>query len=238
MDRIVPRPKSMRDRNKAATREAIADAALQLMMAQGLDAVRNEDIAEAAGVSSRTFSNYFANKYEALTFRHVERMRYAAEELRARLPEEPLWRAIEAAISAPWLKTEQGALTPSPATVAELKLLFGNRALQGEILKGVTDHQNAFALAIAERLGSTGSDDFYPRLLAAATTVVTHVAIDAFLQSDPPVPQLPLIVEALNLLSRGFPEPVMVAAAAQRDQAGPAPKTTKRPKLKSERMAS
>lgn len=206
-----PRPSpSMRERNKAATRSALAEAAVRLAMRHGLDAVRNEDIAELAGVSPRTFSNYFANKYEALTFRHAERMRYAAEALRARPPGEPLWDAIRAAVAAPWLEAQDGLAPPAHAAVAELRLLFGNRALQGEILKDALDERNAFALAIADRLGPAAAGGLYPRLLAAAATVVTQVAIDAFLQSDPPVPQLPLILDALGQLAAGFPEPAAV----------------------------
>ena len=197
----------MREKNKAATREAIADAALQLAMRGDIEAVRNEDIAAAAGVSARTFSNYFANKYEALTFRHAMRMRYAAEALRRRPAGEPLWDAIRAALCAPWVDAEQGVAPPSAAAVAELRLLFGNRAVQGEILKHATDRDSEFAAAIAERLGLPPEQEHYARLLAAAATIVTQIAIDAFLQADPPVAQLPLIVDALNLLSEGFPPP-------------------------------
>ena len=195
-----------RERNKAATRSALADAAVRLAMRQGIEAVRIEDIAELAGVSPRTFSNYFVNKYEALTFRHTERMRYAAEALRDRPREEPLWDAVRAAVAAPWVEAHEGLTAPAAATVAELRLLFANRMLQGEILKGALDERNAFAVALADRLG-LGEGELYPRLLAAATTVVTQVAIDAFLQSDPPVAQLPLILKALDQLEAGFPEP-------------------------------
>lgn len=209
-------PPSLRERNKAATRSALAEAAVQLAMRHGLEAVRNEDIAELAGVSPRTFSNYFANKYEALTFRHAERMRYAAEALRGRPPEEPLWDAIRAAVAAPWMQVEDGLPPPDHAAVAELKLLFGSRALQGEILKDALDERGPFALAISDRLGLEPGRDLYPRLLAAAVAVVTQVAIDAFLQSDPPVAQLPLILDALGQLSAGFPEAEAAAVDIQK----------------------
>ena len=169
---------SLRERNKAATRSALAEAALQLAMRDGLDVLRTDDISERAGVSPRTFSNHFASEYEALTFRHIERMRYAAEALRARPAGEPLWTAIRGAVSAPWVEAGQGALAPPPATVAELRLVFGDRALQGEILKEALDPRNAFAVAVAERLGLDAGRDLYPRLVASAVTLVTQVAID------------------------------------------------------------
>jgi len=214
MERKAKAPQSLRERNKAATREAIAEAAIKLAMRHGVDAVRNEDIAEAAGVSTRTFSNYFANKYEALTFRHVMRMHYAAEALRLRPAEEPFWDAVLAALTAPWAEMGEEVETPSAAGVAELKLLFGNRTVQGEILKHATDHDNDFALAVADRLGLAAEEDFYPRLLAAAATIVTQVAIEKFLYADPPVKQLPLLLEALDLLKNGFPVPAAGRSSA------------------------
>ena len=93
--------------------------------------------------------------------------------------------------------------------MAELRLLFGARALQGEILKDALDPRSAFAQAIAERLGLDADRDLYPRLLASTVTVATQVAIDTFLQSDPPVAQLPLLLEALRQLEQGMPEPAV-----------------------------
>ncbi|HSZ46983.1 MAG TPA: helix-turn-helix domain-containing protein, partial [Streptosporangiaceae bacterium] len=48
----------MRERKKIATRQALGVAAMKLAIARGLDNVLVEDIAEAAGVSPRTFNNY------------------------------------------------------------------------------------------------------------------------------------------------------------------------------------
>src|SRR5215472_9047462 len=55
----------LRERKKRATREALRLAALRLAVEQGWERVRVEDIAAEAGVSTRTFNNYFAGKDEA-----------------------------------------------------------------------------------------------------------------------------------------------------------------------------
>lgn len=204
---------SLRERNRTATRYAIADAALHLATRDGLDAIRNEDIAKLAGVSPRTFSNYFANKYEALSFRHVERMRYAAEALRNRPASEPLWEAIRAAVLAPWTEPARDGERKTPGTIAELRMLFSSRSVQAEIMTDAVSADNAFAHAVAERLGLNPAQDIYPRLIAAAATSVTQVAIDAFLQSNPPVDPLPLIANALAQLAEGLPEPGKAAGA-------------------------
>ncbi|MFD8394957.1 TetR/AcrR family transcriptional regulator [Streptomyces sp. NPDC059680] len=58
---------SRRDRKKAATRQAIADAALQLFLERGYDQVSIRDIADAADVSTATVFKHFSGK-EALVF--------------------------------------------------------------------------------------------------------------------------------------------------------------------------
>ena len=56
----------LRERKKLATRAALGQAAWKLIIERGYAHARVEDIAAAAGVSARTFSNYFSNKEEAL----------------------------------------------------------------------------------------------------------------------------------------------------------------------------
>ncbi len=55
-----------RERKKLATRNALQQAALELITRKGLHNVTIEDIAEAADVSNRTFFNYFPTKEEVL----------------------------------------------------------------------------------------------------------------------------------------------------------------------------
>src|SRR3984885_4789056 len=56
-----------RERKKAATRQALADAALRLFLERGYDQVTVRDIAEAADVSTTTLFKHFPGK-EALVF--------------------------------------------------------------------------------------------------------------------------------------------------------------------------
>jgi AcrR family transcriptional regulator len=57
---------SLRARRRRSTRREIARAALNLVLERGLADVTVEDIAEAAGVSPRTFFNYFPSKKSAV----------------------------------------------------------------------------------------------------------------------------------------------------------------------------
>src|SRR5271169_6612944 len=86
-------PAGLRARKKIATRNALGIAAMRLAAERGLDNVLVEDIAEAAGVSARTFNNYFASKYEAICALAFDRAIRIGAALRDRPADEPLWDA-------------------------------------------------------------------------------------------------------------------------------------------------
>ena len=65
-DAVTTSPPGLRERKKQATRQALREAALRLALERGPDQVRVEDIAEAAGVSPRTYNNYFASREQAI----------------------------------------------------------------------------------------------------------------------------------------------------------------------------
>lgn len=56
---------SLRDRRRQETARAIQVATLELALRHGLDSITTDEIAEAAGVSTRTFFNYYPNKEAA-----------------------------------------------------------------------------------------------------------------------------------------------------------------------------
>lgn len=60
----------LRERNRSRTATEIADAAVRLFNAKGFDATTVADIAEAAGVSVRTFFRYFPTKEDVVFAGH------------------------------------------------------------------------------------------------------------------------------------------------------------------------
>lgn len=199
-------PLGLREKKKQAVRSALSLAAVRLARERGLENVRTEDIVAAVGVSRRTFSNYFANKYEAIADRLVERAELAAEELRARPPSEPLWQALTASVLAPY-EGWANAFDDVPAAVRKnTRLLLQDPALRAEILKGEVVAQQALAKAIAERTG-TAANDFYPTLVAATAIAAIATAQNQWLRAKPPRPLVTIIREALRQIERGLPEP-------------------------------
>jgi AcrR family transcriptional regulator len=63
---LVSQPTSLRDRKRAETWNALHLAAAEAALSRGLEQVTAEAVAAAAGVSCRTFFNYFATKEDAV----------------------------------------------------------------------------------------------------------------------------------------------------------------------------
>ncbi|HEY0499821.1 MAG TPA: TetR/AcrR family transcriptional regulator [Kutzneria sp.] len=186
----------LRERKKQATREALSMAALTLAVERGLDNVLVEDIAAAAGVSPRTFNNYFASKYEAISSRATDRVFRVGQVLLDRPADEPLWDAITAAV----LEVHAAAAElPPPGWLAGLRPVLSSPAMAGELLKTYVKMQKGLAAAIADRLGP-GDHGMYPEIMAAAVAAATQVASDHWLRADPPVPLLGLVETALKQL--------------------------------------
>jgi AcrR family transcriptional regulator len=61
----APDTEPLRERKKQQTRQAIHEAALQLVDEKGLDGTTIEQICQLAGVSPRTFFNYYQSKAAA-----------------------------------------------------------------------------------------------------------------------------------------------------------------------------
>ncbi|WP_345385340.1 helix-turn-helix domain-containing protein [Nonomuraea salmonea] len=85
----------LREQKKQATRQALREAALRLALERGPDDVRVDDIAEAAGVSPRTYNNYFASREQAIVAAvTAEREIRVAQAVAARPPSARLAEAV------------------------------------------------------------------------------------------------------------------------------------------------
>ena len=200
-------PSGLRERKKHQTRKALSDAALDLIFERGVENVRREDIAARVGVSTRTFNNYFAGKYEALAYRQVERMLRSVALLLARPADEPLWAAVTAAILEPFAADGDQNVAPSRAQLAELRKLLAVPEIQAAMSKEVFGFDGELAAAIARRTGTDLTKDLYPRLVVAAIGAAWLAATDLYLCADPPVPIVGLLRKAFSEIAAGLPDP-------------------------------
>jgi AcrR family transcriptional regulator len=190
-------PEGLRERKKAATRHALGIAAMSLAIERGLENVRPEDIAAKAGVSTRTFNNYFTSKKEAICALAMERGTVIGTALRNRPAVEPLMDAITAAVLEPYLR---GGRSADRDWVTSVRLVIKSASLEGEYLRTQRATQRALTEAIADRVGCDPAVEMFPAVLAGAVTAAVHVAHERWLSAEPPVPLVPLIRAALSQL--------------------------------------
>jgi AcrR family transcriptional regulator len=193
----------LRERKKLGTRWALSDAALELALERGLENVTREDIANKAGVSLRTFNNYFTGKYEAVAFRQVDRTRQSLAAFRERPADEPLWSAITEAMLQPLEAEGATDMRPTPDELAVIRELLSSRDLRAALTR---DLFADWVDAIAERTGTDPARDMYPRLVTAVVRAIGETAIEAYSYADPPVPYTELLRRGFAEVAAGLPE--------------------------------
>ncbi|QWF85023.1 acyl-CoA-like ligand-binding transcription factor [Amycolatopsis sp. CA-230715] len=193
-----------RELKKRATRAALSSAAIRLAIERGFDNVLVEDIASAAGVSPRTFNNYFSSKAEAVSARQIDRAVAMADALRARPPEESLWEALTAAVLDEFDHEENW---PDKQWMTGLKVMMTEPTLQVEMLRAVAVAEQSLADAVADRTGTDVQTDVYPRLVAATVSSALGAATTLWVWGDGEGPLGPLVREALETLANGLADP-------------------------------
>lgn len=194
----------LRERKKVDTRRALSDAALNLAFERGLDSVTREDIADLAGVSLRTFNNYFGNKYEALAYRQVQRMERSLVVFRERPVDEPLWTAIAEAVLEPLRAEGVEEVTPTREQLAVIRTVVLVPEARHAMFKALFAD---WVEAIAERTGTDQERDMYPRMVAGVMRAIAESAMDTYTMADPPVPITTLIRQGFAAVAAGLPEP-------------------------------
>ncbi|HEY8534192.1 MAG TPA: helix-turn-helix domain-containing protein [Micromonospora sp.] len=182
----------LRERKKAATRQALHEAAVRLAMAHGFERLTVEAIADAAMVSRRTFSNYFCSKEEALLYGERLRMRRLVELVRERPADEPIWVALSHA--AEQLTIEEGE--PDPRWLAQWRKLREHPPFVAHRLAVYAAVERDLAAEITMRLSDIPQAALRARVLAATYLTMLRVATQQWMD-QPDRPLVDVIRETL-----------------------------------------
>jgi AcrR family transcriptional regulator len=178
---------------KLATREAISEAALRLALEYGPENVRVDDIAAAAGVSPRTYNNYFAGREQAICAAMAAgRALRTGAALRARPADEPLDEAIVHAMAG------EHDTEPDRRVAA---MITATPALRGEYLKTYEALEQVLARSIAARTGRDAHKDLGPKILAAAAAGAARIATQQWLRPEVTAPFTDVLRDALTYVA-------------------------------------
>src|SRR5262249_5845306 len=152
----------LRERKKRETRDAIARAALELFVERGYDETTLAEIADAAGVSTRTIFAYFPGK-EDILFSTMQTMRDALLQALAERPAgtDALTALRDFILASAHEKTEQEQKL-GQVIACDPTLVSHQRARMADL-------QEVLGAAIAEDIG-VGADDLRPQVAAASLT--------------------------------------------------------------------
>ncbi|MFE7675686.1 TetR/AcrR family transcriptional regulator [Streptomyces albidoflavus] len=172
---MTTRRTGLREQKKQATRVALREAALRLALEHGPENVRVDDIADAAGVSPRTYNNYFSSREQAIVAAiTAEREARIADAVTAAPAGTPLAEALADAILAGYTEpagTERFLVTATPP-------------LREAFLDAATEMEHPLAEAIGRRLGDTTT--LTAQVLAAAVAAAVRIALHQWLGTATP----------------------------------------------------
>lgn len=188
----TPAPMGRRERKKAATRQAIADAALRLFLERGYDDVGIREIADAADVSTTTLFKHFPVK-EALVFDED-----ADQEARllAAVRDRPEGQSIPAALREHALRYRMAATGADDRFTAFFDLVDRTPALRDYVQAMWLRHTEALAATIAEDRGLPKGDP--------ACTALAHFALEAPRTARGHHDPRQAITRAFDLLENGW----------------------------------
>lgn len=186
----------MRERKKQQTRSALHRAALEMVADRGIAQVTTEEIAERAGVSARTFFNYFPTKEAAVLGIGPDVPQRVGEWLRERPTEESAPEAVRAVLMryAYELHADQDLWVLRRTVIrSDPSVLQAMAALSSAVERSVSQ-------ALADRLAVDADEDLWPSLLVSVTWAAIRVAMNHSRDHQTPIDEA--IDEAFELLAR------------------------------------
>ncbi len=190
----------LRERKKAETRRALSSAALRLAQELGPDGVTVEAIAEASGVSPRTFFNYFSSKDDAIAGMAPSEPSDMLHDLVDRPADEaPLEALRRMALAA------ADRLEPMADELwARHQLAQDHPAVAVRRAARFAEVERSLAEEIARRTGLDVDRDAYPALVVTAALGALRVGIAVWHERGRTAPLAAVIGDTFDQIAAGF----------------------------------
>lgn len=172
---VPPTPPNLQARKRQVVKDALSAAAEKLFLARGFEAVTVEEIAQAAGVSRRTFFRYYESKEDVMAERSDRQGEQLLTALAARPAAEPPLLAIRNAL----IPAIVYSLAEPELIRSTIRLLRETSALRRAVMEHRSRLEERIAALMVQRMGVT-SDDNTPMLLAFLTRALHDAAFNAW----------------------------------------------------------
>ncbi|MGW8529568.1 MULTISPECIES: TetR family transcriptional regulator [Nocardiopsidaceae] len=189
----------LRERTRRAVHREIAEAGMRLFLERGFEETTIDQIAEAAGISRRSFFRYFGTKEDVVLGDLVDRGRRVRDALVERPPEEEPWEAVRASLLS--LRTVQPVDTDRELRIGQM--LHRTPSLRARHMEKQLAWKELLVPELARRLRGADDPDGTAAEHRSAAIVATalaclDVASETWLRLDGAVPLEQLWDEAVS----------------------------------------
>lgn len=167
-----------RELKRRSTGRALSASAWRLAVEKGPDGVTTDEIALAAGVSPRTFFNYFLTKEDAILGPIFAIESNELLDLRQSLLERPAdegpFQALLAVMTTEWSEPAHNL----PETVRRARFVKEHPSLLPRYLAAYALLEENLTEALAERMGADLKRDNFPRVVVSTALAALRVTLD------------------------------------------------------------
>jgi AcrR family transcriptional regulator len=176
---MTAKPVPLEARKRQFAHESIWEAAIALFAEKGFEQVTVDEVAQAAGISRRTFFRYFNSKNDLLAQTVIAYGEELSRAVRACPRDWPLLRVLET------VALEVGEVVADRPHVQQLiRIAESCESARMALLSSSPLATESLAEAYAGRLRKRASDPLRARLLASITLSIVNVTIQAWGESE------------------------------------------------------
>ncbi|MEP7048634.1 MAG: TetR family transcriptional regulator [Ilumatobacteraceae bacterium] len=190
----------LREMKKQRTRTDIVRIATRMFAIRGFDHVTVEEIAAEAEISHRTFYRYFATKEELV----LGSLQQGLVDFSTGFTQRPRTESVIASVRAVIMDLAANYEHDLDNDRHRAKLVRSTPSLQQRQHERHTIFESTMVPLIAQRLGVDPIDDIRPALIAGCAVASIRVATTHWLAGGASQPLLPIVEQALNMLTKAF----------------------------------
>ena len=188
----------LRERRRAFTADEIERVAIELFAARGFAEVTVDDIADAAGISPRTFFRYFPTKAHVVRAHQRRLVDRLVRALAARPPDEgPVTALHEALLATSSMRTEDRD------RILVVGKLLSNEDIAADVGFEASGTAELVAM-VGERAGLDPGTDLRPAVIVATMMGAAQAAFHAWADGGGTIELTTIVSGAVGLVTKGL----------------------------------